>query len=374
LCAISFGDRTELKQALEAFLSYEPQSANDTLRAVNARLCAGLLIGGLNEAVDEALAASSLAADCDPVIASSYFNALSRCFVLLGRYDEALSLASRSIDLAESARLRFVLPHGLISKAIALLGLREHAGAEDALSEAERLAAEIHDRHNLVDARAVRSRLALSLRDAEAAISATDDPPYGVIDAMRAEYVATRALALACAGRIEEAEHQLDTLTEVSTHPDASGLSVTTRAVIAARRQDVVSVGNQLHKLRRLGILDPLVVAQRGSPELSAALEELEDPSLIAFVKARSRQGAKQGSLLDLLTPRELQVLQLLTRGRTNREIAATLVIAEVTAKVHVRHILRKLGVRSRTEAAVLNTALARAGEASGRSDLHENL
>jgi DNA-binding NarL/FixJ family response regulator len=77
---------------------------------------------------------------------------------------------------------------------------------------------------------------------------------------------------------------------------------------------------------------------------------------------------------LDLLTPRELQVLQLLTRGRTNREIAATLVIAEVTAKVHVRHILRKLGVRSRTEAAVLNTALARQDGASGRSDLHENL
>ena len=154
------------------------------------RLCTGLLIGGgLDEAVDEALAASSLAADCDPVIASSYFNALSRCFILLGRYGDALSLADRSIDLAESARLRFAVPHALISKAIALLGLRDHASVEDALDEAERLAADIHDRHNLVDARAVRSRLALSLGDTEAAISATDDPPYGVIDAMRAEYV-----------------------------------------------------------------------------------------------------------------------------------------------------------------------------------------
>jgi LuxR family transcriptional regulator, maltose regulon positive regulatory protein len=374
LCAISFGDRTELKQALEAFLSYEPQSADDTLRAANARLCAGLLIGGLDEAVDEALAASSLAADCDPVIASSYFNALSRCLILLGRYEEALSLASRSIDLADRATLRFVLPHGLISKAIALLGLQDYAGTHDALTEAERLAADIHDRHNLVDARAVRSRLALSLRDVEAAISATGGPPHGVIDAMRAEYVATRALAFACAGRIEEAEHQLDTLTEVSTHPDASGLSIAARAVIAARQQDLVCVGNQLHKLRQLGILDPLIVAQRGSPELSAAVEELDDPSLIAFVKTKSNQAAKQESLLDSLTPRELQVLQLLTRGRTNREIAATLVIAEVTAKVHVRHILRKLGVRSRTEAAVLTTTLAGADRANGQTDLHEDL
>ena len=70
---------------------------------------------------------------------------------------------------------------------------------------------------------------------------------------------------------------------------------------------------------------------------------------------------------MDSLTPRELEVLQLLARGRTNREIAATLVIAEVTAKVHVRHILRKLGVRSRTEAAVLSAALAHANRASGQ-------
>ena len=192
---------------------------------------------------------------------------------------------------------------------------------------------------------------------------------------MRAEYVATRALALACAGQIAEAEYQLDTLTEVSTQPDASGLSVTARAVIAARQRDLASVGDQLHKLMRLGILDPLIVAERGSPELSAALEELDDPSLIALVRVKSNQSAKHGSLLDSLTPRELEVLQLLARGRTNREIAATLVIAEVTAKVHVRHILRKLGVRSRTEAAVLSAALAHADGASGQvHDLHGDL
>jgi DNA-binding NarL/FixJ family response regulator len=53
------------------------------------------------------------------------------------------------------------------------------------------------------------------------------------------------------------------------------------------------------------------------------------------------------------LTKRESEVFALLAEGRTNREIAQVLFISEVTAKVHVRNVLRKLGVRNRTEAAL---------------------
>ena len=56
---------------------------------------------------------------------------------------------------------------------------------------------------------------------------------------------------------------------------------------------------------------------------------------------------------MALLSPREAEVLDLLTLGYTNKEIAKALYIAEVTVKVHVRQILRKLGVRSRTQAAL---------------------
>ncbi|HEY1294773.1 MAG TPA: response regulator transcription factor [Chloroflexota bacterium] len=53
------------------------------------------------------------------------------------------------------------------------------------------------------------------------------------------------------------------------------------------------------------------------------------------------------------LSPRENQVLRLLARGKTNREIAAELMITQHTVKVHVEHILAKLQVSHRTQAAV---------------------
>ena len=54
------------------------------------------------------------------------------------------------------------------------------------------------------------------------------------------------------------------------------------------------------------------------------------------------------------LTPRERQVLALVARGATNREIGAELYMAEKTASVHVSRILAKLDVRSRTQAAAV--------------------
>jgi len=52
------------------------------------------------------------------------------------------------------------------------------------------------------------------------------------------------------------------------------------------------------------------------------------------------------------LTPRERQVIALLAKGYSNREIAGELVISTKTAEVHVRNILGKLGFSSRTQAA----------------------
>ncbi|MBI3154737.1 MAG: response regulator [Burkholderiales bacterium] len=57
---------------------------------------------------------------------------------------------------------------------------------------------------------------------------------------------------------------------------------------------------------------------------------------------------------LGALSPREQQILAEIARGASNKEIARTLGIAETTVKIHVQHILRKLGLSSRVQAAVV--------------------
>ena len=91
-----------------------------------------------------------------------------------------------------------------------------------------------------------------------------------------------------------------------------------------------------------------------------------------ALAKATDRRGsvAARQRDPDALTPRELEVLELLADGRTDAEIGDALFISPKTASVHVSSIKAKLGARSRAEivAIAIRGGLSGIGQAIGRS------
>lgn len=93
---------------------------------------------------------------------------------------------------------------------------------------------------------------------------------------------------------------------------------------------------------------------------------ELQLDPAIARRLTTSLRSSPRDDGADDLTSRELEVLRLLGAGETNKSIAAALGISERTARTHVSHILAKLGLRSRTQAALW---AAREGLAGGGAD-----
>ena len=102
------------------------------------------------------------------------------------------------------------------------------------------------------------------------------------------------------------------------------------------------------------------VLKDVGGPELMAVIqrtvagEHAIEATLATDLLARMAEDESRSAHGPApLTPRELEILDLISEGKTNREIASGLIVAIGTVKIHVEHILYKLGVSGRTEAAV---------------------
>jgi DNA-binding NarL/FixJ family response regulator len=91
--------------------------------------------------------------------------------------------------------------------------------------------------------------------------------------------------------------------------------------------------------------------------------------ALVSACDPFERDEAAVRRQMSSLTPRELEVLELMAAGRTNAEIAGDLFLSEHTVRSHVKNILEKLSVRNRTEAAAVylnrESALARSNPVS---------
>jgi DNA-binding NarL/FixJ family response regulator len=115
------------------------------------------------------------------------------------------------------------------------------------------------------------------------------------------------------------------------------------------------------------------LLKESGKPEIVSAIrrvlsgESLLNAGLVSELLQRlEREGwPLPGPVAHPLSERELEVLRLLAAGKTNREIAQDLILSVSTVKTHVEHIIAKLEVADRTQAAVKATRLGIVGASS---------
>lgn len=113
--------------------------------------------------------------------------------------------------------------------------------------------------------------------------------------------------------------------------------------------------GDALSNAIRRAMRGESVVSEEMTGKLVAAYRDAAAPTAQPQPQPQPpTPPAAPPSRLDLLSPREQEILQGIALGQGNKEIARTLGIAETTVKIHVQHILRKLDVSSRVHAAVI--------------------
>ncbi len=120
------------------------------------------------------------------------------------------------------------------------------------------------------------------------------------------------------------------------------------------------AAGYVLKGATRSEILATMRRVVRGEPVLSAGL------AAQLLRRLASGRVPRRADGVGGLTPREQEVLRALARGRTNRQIADELIVSLSTVKPHVEHIIAKLGVSDRTQAAVRAVELGLVATARG--------
>ena len=211
------------------------------------------------------------------------------------------------------------------------------------------------------DADAVRTWLARArkligvARRAAAEASAVTPNALGWLALAEAEYQRARGVA-----RPESWSEAADTWEQLERPPLAAYCRMRQAEALVAVGASRTEASKPLREAHA-------VATRIGAKPLARELELLAQRARLDLAPPDSESPEGQGldELLGL-TPREAEVLTLVARGYTNREIADTLVISVKTASVHVSHILRKLAAPTRVEAAAIahRVALPRIGHA----------
>ncbi len=309
----------------------------------------------------------------DPVARTSFRNIFGYALASTAHWDEATALTDEQLRDVERCRLDFVVPYARLLHGMVATGRRDYDGCASQLAAAEAQARSTGDLAALQMVTALRGRALIAQGLFEEAVVQSDVDMSSVTRSMRGELTGVKALALAALGHLQRAGELAASSLEASLGVETSINARCALAVAAlTNRQHDAALEHAAVALERAvgtGMIESFVCAYRGCPQLIVCLlerRELHDPLMLVLRRADDAQlaasaGIQPGdnSVLSL-SPREKEVLALVAQGLSNAAIGRTLFISPDTVKVHVRHIFEKLGVRSRTEAALRAAQLNR--------------
>jgi LuxR family maltose regulon positive regulatory protein len=357
------GERDGAESAMAALANLRHESPTHLTRFTTAELSRRRFAEGLSLplGLDEAL--HTLPRVDDPRARTAFTYTVAYSLAVRADYDEAETFVRLFIEDVQAFDLEFALPYANWTAAMIALGLRRFGDAERLLQAVEDASKRSNDQRQAVNARSLRARLLLQIGQPDEAIKQVrSDVNLRMIPSWLGEYVATRALALACLGRSSDADSAAKQAVAISRAAEVRLLATAARAVNGVGATDAFPVSSLIDEATALEAWDPVVCALRASPELASAIASddafrstLEDVYQRSHDHALARRAGFRTRAIrppnELLSPREREVLGLIARGLRNHEISQALFIADSTTKVHVRHILEKLGVRTRAEA-----------------------
>jgi DNA-binding CsgD family transcriptional regulator len=205
------------------------------------------------------------------------------------------------------------------------------------------------ERHTLAVGLMLQVAIALKDRDAARALAAKLDP---IADLSIAEFRTSPARHLGAAAALSGDRNAarnyylraLESAGRIRFRPEL--------ALVHVQFSELqLDEGDAVGALKHLDLAIPELRAMCMAPALEHA-QGLALAAMSRLSQLKPRGEASDGVTLDGLTPREREVADLLALGKSNREIAAMLIISEATAKVHVKRILDKLGLTSRAQVA----------------------
>jgi ATP/maltotriose-dependent transcriptional regulator MalT len=305
----------------------------------------------------------------DPFVRTNFLHRLAYGYLLSAQYDRAIATTKDAIREGRETGLQFVIDYDLLQQAGAYVGIRQLRQAQRAIDELQRRASAA-SHFVLTNLVVQRVRLAIAAGNVKRATTLLDSQPLGgERPAFRGEIRGYQAILSAALGDVDKALDVLGGDEEAFEFVESRALRQVARAIIEARSGDTRA--EVLETLRRLldgGVADAVVAGCRAYPDLARQVvgTDVHQPMTRLLSRSRDFDIARAVGLTipreirprQRLSPRELEVYELLVQGRANHEIAKTLFISASTAKVHVRHIFEKLGVRSRAEAARMAAAL----------------